>query len=70
MSSQIGKINSIRGIFAPSVNFNVQPVERHLKAGAATIKGNTSHPVAKSDFANEYFTAGYHTKADNLDYLA
>lgn len=69
MSLQVGNVNSIRGIFAPSVNFTAQPVEQR-SASAPTVNGNPNCPVAKSGFSNEYFTAGYHTKADNLDYLA
>ena len=35
-----------------------------------TIKGHTDCPTTKSDYSNEYFTPGYYTKADVLDYLA
>ncbi|MBO6087760.1 hypothetical protein J6P92_05365 [bacterium] len=35
-----------------------------------TIKGHTDCPTTKSDYPNKYFTPGYSTKADVLDYLA
>lgn len=62
----------IQGLFNPATIYGTDNQKTFVPKEAAyntSVQGNTSHPVAKSDFPSEAFTPGYYIKAQNLDYI-